>query len=200
MNTHSGLIALSLRYATIRRAVLCATLAAISGITISACTSTPRTGIGPGERAPEISGTDSKGNTSNLHDVRGKKLTLVNFWATWCGPCIQELPALQALHDAMSAEGVQVVGIVLDDSPESVAEFTDKFKLSYPMIFDSEGASKRSYEINGLPESFVIDGEGKVVMLPDPGSGQPVTKLIGPRSWESKEVQSLFRSLLKQKE
>ena len=178
---------------------LVASFIAFSLFNLSACTSTPRTGTGPGDRAPEISGTDINGEKLTLHGVKGKKLTLVNFWATWCGPCIQELPALQSLHDAMSAEGVQVVGVVLDDAPDSVTEFVDKFKLSYPMIFDAEGASKRPYEINGLPESFVIDGEGKIVMLPDPSTGQPVTKLIGPRQWESKEVQALFRSLLKDK-
>lgn len=166
-------------------------------ISTAGCNASPRTGTGPGDVAPDIKGTDMQGKSVSLQAVRGEKLTLVNFWATWCGPCITELPALQKLHEQMQKDGIRVVGIVLDDSPESVAEYTNKYKLSYQMIFDTEGASKRPYEINGLPESFIIDGEGKIVMVPDPGNGQLVTKLIGPRQWESATVQNLFTSLIK---
>ena len=163
------------------------------------CNASPRTGIAPGDLAPDIKGTDIEGKPVSLQAVRGKNLTLVNFWATWCGPCITELPALQKLHDKMQGDGIKVVGIVLDDAPDSVVEYMNKYKLSYQMIFDAEGASKRPYEIVGLPESFILDGEGRIVMLPDPGNGQLVTKLIGPRQWESPAVQNLFTSLVKKK-
>lgn len=184
-----------------KRSSLCVFLFGVllTAIASAGCDASPRTGTGPGDLAPDIKGTDIQGKQVSLQGVRGQHLTLVNFWATWCGPCITELPALQKLHEKMQEDGIKVVGIVLDDSPESVAEYTNKYKLSYPMIFDAEGASKRPYEINGLPESFILDGEGRIVMVPDPGNGQLVTKLIGPRQWESPAVEGLFSSLIKKK-
>jgi peroxiredoxin len=184
-----------------RKSSLCVLLFGVlfTAVATAGCNASPRTGTGPGDLAPDIKGTDMQGKAVSLQAVRGEKLTLVNFWATWCGPCITELPALQKLHEQMQKDGIRVVGVVLDDSPESVAEYTNKYKLSYQMIFDSEGASKRPYEINGLPESFILDNEGRIVMLPDPGNGQLVTKLIGPRQWESPAVQSLFTSLVRKK-
>jgi len=160
------------------------------------CSEGKRTGLSPGDRAPEVSGEDLQGLPRTLHSIKAK-VVLVNFWATWCGPCIIELPALQSLYSQLKDEGLEIVGVVLDDTAESVAPYQKKNGITYPIIIDSKGDSKQPYGINGLPESFILDGEGRVVMVPDPGNGQPVTRLIGPRDWTSPATVALFRSLLK---
>ncbi len=162
---------------------------------VAACSDAGRTGIGPGERAPDIKGSDGAGKVVSLRQLQGK-VTLVNFWATWCGPCIKELPELELLHKKLEGKGLKVVGVVLDDSPDSVREYVEKYALTYPMLFDSEGGSKRLYQIIGLPESVILDKDGKVVLLPDPRSGNLVTKMMGPRNWNSAEVEALFVKLL----
>jgi len=154
-----------------------------------------RRGVNPGEKAPNVEGITVDGVATSLDAVQGKVI-LVNFWATWCAPCVAELPALQALHTALKGQGFQVVGIAVDDAPENVREAQQRFGITYPIIIDTKASSKRGYGIRGMPESFVLDKERRVVVIADPADGSPVTKIIGPREWTEKRSLQEFQALL----
>ena len=163
-----------------------------------ACTSCSdgRSGINPGDKAPNVKGVNEDNAPVALWDVKGD-LFLLNFWATWCAPCMQELPALQSLHTKFQARGVQVVGIAVDDTVENVKEAVRRYGITYPIIIDNNAQSKRAYQVKGFPESFVLDGEHRVMVVTDPADGTPQTRLWGPREWDSPRVGALVNSLLK---
>ena len=160
-----------------------------------ACTD-GRSGINPGDRAPNIQGVSPTGVPAALYEIKGK-LFLLNFWATWCGPCIAEMPALQSLHAKFQDRGFQVIGIAVDDTEENVREAIQRFGITYPIIIDNRAQSKRQYQIKGFPESFILDGEQRVVVVSDPEDGTPQTRLWGPRELDSPRVGAMINSMLK---
>lgn len=170
--------------------VLCSLLALNVG-----CTSESRSGLNPGDTAPNVQGVSVSGAPVELRSTPAK-LTLVNFWATWCGPCIEELPALQAVHDALKVKGFQVVGVAVDDSPEKIREYQERYNLTFPIIIDTRAESKRRYELKGLPESFLLDTEQKILLVQDPQDGALITRFVGPRAWNSKNSVRIFSELL----
>lgn len=160
---------------------------------VASCTG-ERTGLNPQDRAPDVKGRDLSGAETALRQVPGQVL-LVNFWATWCAPCMAELPALQQLHEQMKSSGFTVVGVAVDDSPENIREAQAKFGVTYPIIIDADSQSKRLYEIKGLPESFVLGPEQRVQIVMDPdGKSGPVTRIVGPRDWSEKWASQVLAS------
>jgi thiol-disulfide isomerase/thioredoxin len=107
---------------------------------------------------------DSNGQTQTLANYQGKML-LVNFWATWCAPCVKEMPELSALQKEMQAKGVQIVGIGID-SPSNIKEFLQKYEVSYPvMVAGMEGTDlsrQLGNKSGALPFTLLIDRQGKV--------------------------------------
>jgi peroxiredoxin len=169
-------------------------LTVVSALLLFGC-SDSRRGIYPGEIAPDVIGTDPQGAPATLHSIQGKAL-LVNFWATWCAPCMQELPALQILHTQLQDRGFKVVGVAVGDSVENVKEALVRFGITFPVIVDEAGKSKRKFEVKGLPESFVLDAQHRVVLVQDPADGAPVTKIIGPREWTQNRALQVFNTLV----
>ena len=159
-----------------------------------ACTGSRR-GIYPGEIAPDVSGIDLAGQPLSLHQVSGK-VVLVNFWATWCAPCMAELPSLERLYQSLRSQGFTVVGVAVDDTLDNVTEAVQSNGITYPVLLDEKGKSKRQFELKGFPESFVLDSQKKVLIITDPGDGMPVTKIIGPREWSQNQALQVFRGLL----
>lgn len=172
------------------RVLLCAAL-----LWCCSCTD-GRSGINPGDRAPNIVGIDPSSKAVALYDIKGK-LFLLNFWATWCGPCMEEMPALQNLYSRFSGQGFQIVGVAVDDTEQNVREAVKRFGITYPVIIDNAAQSKRRYQVKGFPESFVLDGEQRVMVVSDPEDGTPQTRLWGPREWDSPRVVALMKSLLR---
>ncbi len=117
-----------------------------------------------GQPAPDFALKDSSGNVVKLSQLRGS-VVWVNFWATWCEPCKQELPAIQKLYDEKRADGLQVVEVNWQDSPQSASEFWDSMQLSLPMVLDRNGDVFDQYKLRGLPDSFFVDREGKVAAM-----------------------------------
>jgi thiol-disulfide isomerase/thioredoxin len=154
-----------------------------------------RRGIYPGEVAPDVVGVDLAGKSLALHQVNGR-LILVNFWATWCAPCMAELPALERLHQSLRDRGFTVLGVAVDDSLENIREAVARNGITYPVLLDEQGKSKRLFELKGFPESFVLDAEKRVLIINDPAEGTPVTKIIGPREWSQSRALQVFSGIL----
>lgn len=93
---------------------------------------------------------------------RREEVTLVNFWATWCAPCIKEIPDLVALQDSLGGEGLQIIGIALDREGRAVVEpFVADHNINYPVVLDSTGAIADQFgRVLGLPTTFVINTDG----------------------------------------
>jgi cytochrome c biogenesis protein CcmG/thiol:disulfide interchange protein DsbE len=111
--------------------------------------------------APEFSLTDLNGQKLNLSIYRGK-VVLLDFWATWCGPCRSEIPRFVDLQNKYRDQGLQVIGISLDDDPKPVRGFYQQFKMNYPVAIGDANLAERYGGMLGLPVNFVIDREGRI--------------------------------------
>jgi peroxiredoxin/outer membrane lipoprotein-sorting protein len=114
-----------------------------------------------GQPAPEFSLQSLDGKIYNLSDLKGK-VVLIDFWATWCGPCREELPSIEKLHKEFSDKGLVVLGIN-DEDKEKVQQFVNQQKLTFPTLLDSGGAVARTYKVNAIPRVILIDKDGKIV-------------------------------------
>jgi cytochrome c biogenesis protein CcmG/thiol:disulfide interchange protein DsbE len=102
------------------------------------------------------------GQTVHLADLKGKPVVL-NFWASWCGPCVEEMPRLQAGYEKYRASGVVFVGLAFNDTQANGKPFLDKYKISYPAGPDSDGKTSIAYGVTGVPETVFIGRDGRVV-------------------------------------
>jgi len=116
----------------------------------------------PEQIAPDFSGKDQFGKTLRLSEINGK-IVLLNFWATWCGPCRHELPYIQKIWERHHNEGLVVIGINLDHDPEKFREFVEKEGFSYPQIYDEDKEIGKSYDVHAIPACFLIDEQGKII-------------------------------------
>jgi thiol-disulfide isomerase/thioredoxin len=113
--------------------------------------------------APDFALQSLDGKTVHLSDFRGKAV-LLNFWATWCGPCKIEMPWFVELQKEYASEGLQIVGIAMDDaSPKEIADFAKEMGVNYPVLIGKEAVGDEYGGVQFLPESFYIDRNGKVL-------------------------------------
>lgn len=127
----------------------------------SATTAQGSTNSQPKLDAPLFKGETIDGKTFDLADYKGK-VVLINFWATWCGPCRMEIPDLIRLQEKYGPKGFTVVGLSEDDSAEPVKPFVKDNKINYPVLVSPPGLGQE-YAVTGLPTSFLVDKNGKVV-------------------------------------
>jgi cytochrome c biogenesis protein CcmG/thiol:disulfide interchange protein DsbE len=102
-----------------------------------------------------------QGETYTLSQLRGK-VVVINFWASWCGPCRDEAPALQAFWQKYQSKGVVLLGVAYTDTERGARAFIDEFKQTYPNGLDVGTRISSSYRITGVPETFIIDRQGKI--------------------------------------
>ena len=148
-----------------------------------------------GTAAPDFAARDMQGRPVSLEDLRGE-VVLLNIWATWCGPCREEMPSIQRLHDRLGPRGLKVVAVSVDgasateraagDPRELVASFARDMGLDFTLWLDPTGRVQRTYRTTGVPESFLIDRDGTIVK-----------KVIGATEWDSDANVELVERLLK---
>jgi len=141
--------------------------------------------LGKGVPAPNFTLSALGGKMVSLTDYRGKVI-LLNIWATWCPPCVEEMPSMQKLYQELKDESFEILAVSIDVSgAKAVLPFMKKHKLSFPALTDTKGAIKSLYQTTGVPESFIIDKDGIIV-----------EKVIGPRDWATPGAIRSFQKLI----
>ncbi|MEN4013378.1 MAG: TlpA disulfide reductase family protein [Bellilinea sp.] len=115
----------------------------------------------PGFAAPDFTLQDAEGTEFELDSQVGQ-VVVINFWASWCLPCRAEMPALEQVHQALADQGVVILAInsTSQDTFADASRFVDEHGLTFPILYDHDGAVTRSYQINALPTTFFLDDKG----------------------------------------
>jgi len=111
--------------------------------------------------APDFTLQDTSGKTVKLSDFRGKAVML-DFWATWCGPCRVSMPLVQEFYMRHKDQGLIVIGLNMDDDPTDVPAFIQKYNITYPVLLAGNSAVARQYGMEGIPLFIFIDKQGQV--------------------------------------
>lgn len=127
----------------------------------------------PSTQAPAFSLADLNGKTVTSSSFKDKVL-LINFWATWCAPCREEMPALDRLQHKMKDKGLTVIGIAIDSDKALVSEFIAKIKSSFPVLHDPEMTCHDAYKVFSYPTTFLVDKQGVIQKY-----------WVGPHEWDS---------------
>ena len=115
-----------------------------------------------GKVFPDFAGKNLAGKAFSLKDYKGK-VVLIDFWATWCGPCVAELPHVKETYSHYKAKGFDVIGISLDRDRAKLESFIKDEKMAWTQHFDEGGVIASKYGVNSIPTTYLIDGEGKII-------------------------------------
>jgi len=138
----------------------------------------------PGLASVDFDLENTRGETVSLSSLKGK-VVFLNFWATWCGPCREEMPSMQRLYEAYADKGLEILAVNLMEDSRSVERFARDFGLTFPMLLDTQGRVGSTYGARAIPTTYLIDREGYVIGA-----------MAGSRDWFAGEVRELFDSLL----
>ncbi len=144
-----------------------------------------KSGVQVGEVAPvfAVQGPDNK--VARLSDYRGKVI-LLNFWATWCPPCVWEMPSLNRLYSILKSEGFEILAVSIDEGGwNTINAFTKKVPLSFPVLSDPSTDVAALYGSYQLPETFIIGADGTVLK-----------KYAGPREWDREDMIAEIKSFI----
>lgn len=146
---------------------------------------TTRGPIEPGVLAPGFSlpilGRDA---SLTLESLRGK-VVLLNFWATWCKPCEDEMPEMENLYRTLGSQDFDLIAVSVDNDRQAVEEFVARLGLTFPILLDPQKRVADAYQSYRFPESYLIDRDGVIVM-----------RYIGPREWDAPAYVARIRRLL----
>jgi cytochrome c biogenesis protein CcmG/thiol:disulfide interchange protein DsbE len=124
--------------------------------------SAPARAIEPGVEAPAFRLPDAAGDTLALADYAGA-VVYIDFWASWCGPCLISFPVMERLQQQYAEQGFTVLAINVDQRRQDADAFLRKRSVGFPVLFDSQGSTPAAFGIKGMPTSYLVDGDGKVI-------------------------------------
>jgi thiol-disulfide isomerase/thioredoxin len=134
--------------------------------------------------APPIELQTLDGVPLALTDLRGK-VVVVNFWATWCEPCIEEMPSMQRLRETLAGEKFEILAVNFQEGEPRIRGFLKNVPVTFPIVRDTDGGVARVWKVRIFPSSFVVDADGAVRY-----------RLVGAIDWTAPEVQKTLRALL----
>jgi len=140
-----------------------------------------------GNKAPDFTLPDLEGNQVSLSGFKGK-VVFLNFWATWCKPCEEEMPSMQLLYNALKSQNqpFEIVAVSIDsEGPEVVQKFIERYNITFTVLHDRKGRIKDTYKTTGVPETFIIDQGGIIA-----------EKVWGPRDWRTRDSVKTIMDLL----
>lgn len=139
-----------------------------------------------GGLAPSFTLRNLNGNREGLKDYKDKVIIL-NFWATWCGPCLEEMPAIEKLYRRYRSQGLTVLAVSLDKGDSAkVKNFVDTHNLTFPVLLDTEGVAEKLYPTLSIPFTYVIDKKGRIAARVD-----------GAKNWATEETFAALDILVK---
>jgi peroxiredoxin len=139
---------------------------------------------GTGEPAPALVLRDLEGREIRLDAFRGRTV-VVNFWATWCVPCVAEMPALSRLRERLADSGVEVIGVNLQENAARIRPFAERLGLAFPIVRDHDGAASKTWGARIFPTTFVIGPDQRVALV-----------AIGEIDWDAPDVESRVRAVV----
>jgi peroxiredoxin len=165
---------------------LAAVIAIVGGAAFGFISLQERKGYGlkEGAPAPDFRLRALSGGSAELGALRGR-VVLVNFWATWCPPCVQEMPSLERLHRALGGQGLAVIGVSEDADEGAVREFVSRHGLTFAILRDPGARAAAAYHTTGYPETFLVGADGTLLRI-----------FVGPAEWDTPEALAYFRGLL----
>jgi peroxiredoxin len=140
--------------------------------------------VGEGNPAPDFALPVLDDGELTLGSLRGR-VVLLNFWATWCKPCEDEMPAMQRLHDGLAGAEFELVAVSVDEGDDEVRAFRDRLGLRFPILRDPGKRAAGAYQTFRFPESWLIDRDGIVV-----------ARYVGPREWDDPIYVERIRRLI----
>jgi cytochrome c biogenesis protein CcmG/thiol:disulfide interchange protein DsbE len=144
-------------------------------------------GVSVGKRAPDFRAVDlASGDTVSLQELYTGYVTLLNIWATWCGPCRVEMPGMEEAYQALAPQGFRIAAVSIDEGKaDDVRAFGQELGLSFDLLQDRDTRVTQIYQTTGVPESFLLDRNGIIVK-----------RIIGPHDWNSPVNRALIERLL----
>ncbi|MES9830621.1 MAG: TlpA disulfide reductase family protein [Candidatus Thiodiazotropha sp. DIVDIV] len=140
---------------TLRSTVLSCLLIAFCGSLMAASEATP---------APDFTLKSRTGENIKLSELRGN-VVMVNFWASWCGPCRQEMPILQQLYDRYQDMGFVLLGVNVDEESALADKMLKDIPVNFPVLYDNENSVSKQYQVKAMPSTFMVDRDGKIRFL-----------------------------------
>ncbi|MBI2883850.1 MAG: TlpA family protein disulfide reductase [Candidatus Methylomirabilis oxyfera] len=139
-----------------------------------------------GHLAPDFTLKTLEGNTIQLSEFRGKKVVLINFWATWCPPCRLEMPTMQQIYSEYKERGFEILAVNIEpDAEQAISDFVKELRLTFPILLDPDMKVIRKFRVIGLPVSVLIDRQGIVR-----------AKEIGYHDWTGRASRKQVETLL----
>jgi peroxiredoxin len=139
--------------------------------------------IKPAFTAPAFALRDIDGKMHRLSDYRGK-LVILNFWATWCPPCRDEMPSMERARQKSQGDNIVILAVNVGEDEATIFEFTGSYPVEFPLLMDNAGQTVKRYPVTGLPTTYIIDPRGKVSH-----------RAIGSREWDHPSILDELRAL-----